>query len=115
MPSSPRRSLRNCTFDNVIFDNDRFTSTRGRLQTRTTFAGAIAPFIDGKIFREFVDANDLTVRSGMGFSWIINEKRGAWGRVEGGLGGGAGGGSLLSAWVDLGDVRDWGLRSGFRF
>ena len=103
------------TFGNVAFDNDRFTSTRGRLQARATFAGAIAPFIDGKIFREFGDANDLTVRSGMGFSRIVDEKRGTWGRIEGGLGGGAGGGPLLSAWVDLGDVRGWGLRGGFRF
>ena len=74
-----------------------------------------APFIDGKLFREFGDAADLTVRSGTLSSTLVDAKRGTWGRLEAGIGGGAGGGPLPSAFVDLGDVRGWGLRGGFRF
>jgi hypothetical protein len=102
-------------FGNVSFDNDRFTSTRGRVQARATFAGTLAPFIDGKVFREFGDANEVTVGSGALRAAIEDERRGTWARVEGGLGGGVGGGPLISGWVDLGDVRGWGVRGGFRF
>jgi hypothetical protein len=110
-----RSRIDDYSFGNVTFDNDRHTSTRGRLQARATFAGAIAPFIDGKIFREFGDAGDVVVRSGNLNSTIVDAKRGTWGRLEAGIGGGAGGGPLLSGWVDLGDVRGWGVRGGFRF
>lgn len=102
-------------FGNLTFDNDRYTSTRGRLQARASFAGAVAPFVDGKIFREFNDGPDQTVRSGTLSTDLVDQKRGTWGRVEAGIGGGAGGGPLLSAWVDVGDVRGWGIRGGFRF
>jgi hypothetical protein len=91
------------------------TSTRGRLQARASFAGTLAPFIDAKVFREFGDENELTLRSGVASSTVADGKRGTWARLEGGIGGGAGGGPLLSAFVDLGDVRGWGLRGGFRF
>ena len=67
------------------------------------------------MFREFGDAADVTVRSGALSTNLIDQKRGTWGRVEAGIGGGAGGGPLLSAFVGLGDVRGWGLRGGFRF
>ncbi|WP_426266450.1 hypothetical protein [Sphingomonas sp. LHG3443-2] len=110
-----RSRLDDYNFGNLSFESDRYNSTRGRLQARASFAGAIAPFIDGKIFREFGDAADLTVRSGTLSSNLVDEKRGTWGRIEAGIGGGAGGGPLLSAFVDLGDVRGWGLRGGFRF
>ncbi|UUR06976.1 hypothetical protein [Sphingomonas glaciei] len=102
-------------FGNLSFDNDRYTSTRGRLQARASFAAPIAPFIDGKVFHEFGDASDLVVRSGALTTGLVDQKRGTWGRIEAGIGGGAGGGPLLSAFVDLGDVRGWGVRGGFRF
>nr|WP_314445870.1 hypothetical protein [uncultured Sphingomonas sp.] len=110
-----RSRIDDYNFGNLTFDNDRYTSTRGRLQARASFAGAIAPFIDGKIFREFGDESELTVRSGALTTGLVDEKRGTWGRIEAGIGGGAGGGPLLSAFVDLGDVKGWGLRGGFRF
>lgn len=103
------------SFGNVNFDDAGYKSTRGRLQARATFAGAIAPFVDGKIFHEFSDNNAITVSSGNLVGEIDDGKRGTWGRVEAGLGGGAGGGPLLSAWVDVGNVRGWGIRGGFRF
>ena len=102
-------------FGNVDFSGQRHTSTRGRFQARASFAGALAPFIDGKLFQEFGDANDLSVRSGLLTSSIDDQKRGTWGRVETGIGGGAGGGPLISGWVDLGDVKGYGVRGGFRF
>ena len=102
-------------FGNVNFDGQRHTSTRGRLQARASFAGTLAPFIDGKLFREFGDANDVFVRSGALTSTIEDQKRGTWGRIEAGLGGGAGGGPLFSGFVDLGDVKGYGVRGGFRF
>ncbi|GAA4029120.1 hypothetical protein GCM10022281_05310 [Sphingomonas rosea] len=103
------------SFGGVFFDNRTNTSTRGRLQARATFAGVIAPFVDGKVFHEFSDPADLRVASGSLSSDFADSKRGTWGRVEAGIGGGAGGGPLLSAWVDFGDVKGWGLRGGFRF
>lgn len=110
-----RSRIDDYSFGNLSFDNDRYTSTRGRLQARASFAAPIAPFIDGKVFHEFGDASDLVVRSGALTTGLVDQKRGTWGRIEAGIGGGAGGGPLLSAFVDLGDVRGWGLRGGFRF
>lgn len=110
-----RSKIDDYTFGNIAFDNERFTSTRGRLQARASFAGKLAPFVDGKLFHEFGDNNETTIRSGAFSETIADGKRGTWARLEAGIGGGAGGGPLLSGWMDLGDVKGWGVRGGFRF
>lgn len=110
-----RNRVEDYSFGNVDFDNDRFTSKRGRIQARASFAGTLAPFVDAKLFHEFSNNNELTISSGTLSSTVDDAKRGTWGRLEAGLGGGAGGGPLLSGWVDLGDVKGYGVRGGFRF
>jgi trimeric autotransporter adhesin len=55
------------------------------------------------------------VRSGSNSSFLDGNQKGTWGRVEAGIGGGTGGGPIVSAWADFGDTRGYGLRAGFRF
>ena len=100
---------------NIAFDNDTETSMRGRIGARLGWSGHLAPFVDGKLFHEFKGDSDVDVGSGALAERIEGRGRGTWGRLEAGLGAGAGGGPLLSGWVDLGDVKGWGLRGGFRF
>ena len=99
----------------IDFDAESRTSTRGRLGIRAGWAGMYAPFIDAKLFREFSGDNDIHVSSGTLVDTISARGRGTWGRIEAGLGGAAGGGPLLSIWTDIGDVKGWGVRGGFRF
>lgn len=97
------------------FDTDTFTSQRGRLGVRASFAGAIAPFVDAKVFHEFKNDNAVLIGSGALGSELVDAKRGTWGRFEAGVGGGARYGFMLSGWVEVGDSKGWGVRGGFRF
>lgn len=102
-------------FGNIQFDDDSFKSLRGRVGARAGFAGKLAPFVEAKLFREFKGDNDVTVTSGSLVDTLEGEGRGTWVRLEGGIGGGQGGGPLITGWADLGDVKGFGLRGGFRF
>lgn len=91
------------------------TSMRGRIGARLGWSGMLAPYVEAKLFHEFKGDSDVEVGSGSLIDRIEGRGRGTWARLEGGLGAGAGGGPLFSAWMDLGDVKGWGLRGGFRF
>lgn len=106
-----RTRLDDFTTGNINFDNDRFTSYRGRVGARLTFDGAYAPFIDGKVYHEFKGDGDVNLGSGSLLERIEGRGRGTWGRIEAGVAGNG----MLSAWVDVGDVKGWGVRAGFRF
>lgn len=99
----------------IDFDADSRTSTRGRIGVRAGWTGQYAPFVDAKLFHDFRGDNDIEVRSGSLIDTISARGRGTWGRLEAGVGGAVGGGPLLSVWTDLGDVKGWGIRGGFRF
>ncbi|MBA3512510.1 hypothetical protein [Sphingomonas sp.] len=103
------------TTGNIAFDNDSETSLRGRIGARLGWSGSYNPYVDAKLFHEFNGDSDVEVRSGSLVDRIEGRGRGTWGRLEAGLGAGAGGGPLFSAFIDLGDVKGWGLRGGFRF
>ena len=75
----------------------------------------LAPYVGATLFHEFGNDEEITLTSGPLTDVIERRGRGTWTRLEAGLGGGAGGGPLLSVWTDLGDVKGWGLRAGFRF
>ncbi|MCY7270591.1 MAG: autotransporter domain-containing protein, partial [Sphingomonas bacterium] len=113
--SHVRTKLDDFTAGFIDFSPDRMTSTRGRLGARLGWSGSWAPFIDAKLFHEFSGDSDIQVGSGLLVDSFERTGRGTWARLEGGIGGGAGGGPLLSAWGDFGDVKGWGLRAGFRF
>ncbi|MFL6733026.1 MAG: autotransporter outer membrane beta-barrel domain-containing protein, partial [Sphingomicrobium sp.] len=98
----------------IDFDSDSFTSTRGRLGARLGWSGDWAPFVGAKLFHEFGDDDDITVGNGLLSDTIGARAHGTWARLEGGLGG-ATGRPLLSGWVDVGDVKGFGVRAGFRF
>ena len=106
-----RTRLNDFTTGNVSFDNSKFDSLRGRAGARLTWDGAIAPFIDAKVFNEFRGDSDVRLGNGSLLDMITTEGRGTWGRLEAGLAGNG----MISAWVDLGDVKGWGVRAGFRF
>ena len=106
-----RTRMDDFTTGNIAFDNDSNTSLRGRIGARFGWSGDAAPFIDGRVFHEFNGDGETTVRSGLLNDQIELRGRGTWGRIEAGFGGRG----LLSAWVDLGDVRGYGARLGFRF
>ena len=107
-----RSRLDTFDFGNITFDADRMTSLRGRVHARATFAGEVAPFIEVRGFHEFRGNNSYQLQSGSIFSTLDGSGKGTWARLEAGI---AAGGPLISAWVDLGDVRGYGLRAGFRF
>lgn len=106
-----RTRLNDFTTGNINFDNSKFDSLRGRAGARLTWDGAIAPFIDAKVFKEFRGDSDVIIGSGSLTDSIYSRGRGTWGRLEAGVAGNG----MLSAWVDLGDVKGWGVRAGFRF
>ena len=106
-----RTRLDDFTTGNINFDNDKFNSYRGRAGARLTFDGAYAPFIDGKVYHEFKGDGDVNLGSGSLLDRIDGRGRGTWGRIEAGVAGAG----MLSAWVDVGDVKGWGVRAGFRF
>ena len=106
-----RTHLNDFTTGNINFDSSKFDSLRGRAGVRLTWDGAITPFIDAKVFNEFRGDNDVRLGSGALFDTISGRGRGTWGRLEAGLAGNA----MVSAWVDVGDVKGWGGRVGFRF
>ena len=106
-----RTRLDDFTTGNINFVNDKFTSYRGRAGARLTFDGAYAPFIDGKVYREFKGDGDVILGSGSLLDRIGGRGRGTWGRIEAGVAGAG----MISAWVDVGDVKGWGVRAGFRF
>ncbi|HEX8412533.1 MAG TPA: autotransporter domain-containing protein, partial [Sphingomicrobium sp.] len=109
-----RTTLDNFTAGFIDFESDRFTSTRGRIGARLGWAGDWAPFVGAKLFREFGDDNDILVGSGSLSDTITGRGHGTWGKIEAGLGG-ASGRPLLSGWVNVGDVKGFGVRAGFRF
>ena len=113
--SHVRTKLDDFTAGFIDFSPDRMTSTRGRLGARLGWSGSWAPFIDAKLFHEFSGDSDIQVGSGLLSDSFERHGRGTWARLEGGIGGGTGGGPLLTAWGEFGDVRGWGLRAGFRF
>ena len=98
----------------IEFGKGRNESLRGRIGARLAWTTGLGPFIDAKILHEFDGDSRMTVGSGSLLDRLDGRGRGTWGRLEGGLAGGAGGGPLLSAWVNLGDVRGWGVRAGYR-
>ena len=100
---------------NIAFDPDTATSLRGRVGARLGWGGHFAPFVQGTLFHEFRGDNGIDVRSGNLLDTMGRDGRGTWGRFEAGLGGGTGGGPILSVWTDVGDVTGWGVRAGFRF
>jgi len=96
---------------NISFDNSKFESLRGRAGARLTWDGNFAPFIDAKVYREFRGDSDVGIGSGLLSDTLDSRGRGTWGRIEAGVAGNG----MLSAWVDVGDVKGWGVRAGFRF
>jgi outer membrane autotransporter protein len=111
-----RTSLDAFEASNFRFDLDRGESLRGRAGVRIAGTGSIAPYLDLKVFHEFMDGNALTVESG-GYSLAFDDSRkGTWFRGELGLTGAPGeSGGFVSAWIERGEVKGYGLRLGFRF
>jgi hypothetical protein len=113
--SHVRSKLDDFTAGNITFDSGAATSLRGRFGTRLAWSGDWAPFVAATAFHEFKGDDDIVLTSGTSSDSFGRRGRGTWARLEGGLGGGAAGGPLLSVWGDFGDVKGWGLRAGFRF
>jgi hypothetical protein len=99
----------------IAFEDGRTKSLRGRVGARMTWTGNLGPFVEAKLFHEFDGDSSYRVGSGALIDRLAGPGRGTWGRLEGGLAGGAVGGPLLSAWIDVGNVRGWGVRAGYRF
>jgi hypothetical protein len=99
----------------ISFEDGRSESLRGRVGARMAWTGSLGPFVDAKLFHEFQGDSQYRIGSGTLSDRLDGRGRGTWGRIEAGLAGRAGGGPLLSAWLDVGDVRGWGARAGYRF
>ena len=113
--SHVRTKVDSFNFGLIDFGRGRIKSLRGRVGARLAWTGNLGPFVDAKLFHEFEGESSTRVGSGSLLDRLEGRGRGTWGRLEAGLAGAAGGGPLLSAWADLGDVRGWGVRAGYRF
>jgi hypothetical protein len=100
----------------IGFDFDRVKSLRGNLSARAGFGnGPFAPFVEAKLFHEFENDRDLNLLSGTAFDTVEGDGRGTWGRIEAGIGAQNSSGPILAAWGDIGDVKGFGVKAGWRF
>lgn len=98
------------------FSYDGAESMRGRLGARIILPQTLGAFVGVKAFHEFKKDNEaLFITSGTTTGALLPDPRGTTIRVEGGLGGDAKGGPLLTVWGDFGDSKGLGVRAGFRF
>jgi outer membrane autotransporter protein len=98
------------------FSYDDAESMRGRLGVRMILPQAMGAFVGVKVFHEFKeDSEALTITSGTTTGTLLPDPRGTTFRVEGGLGGDANGGPVVTVWGDFGDSKGLGVRAGFRF
>jgi outer membrane autotransporter protein len=98
----------------IDFDPGSLKSTRGTLAARATLDQSLSPFAEVKLSHEFEGDSRLTLGSGGVGDDLEARGSGTWARFEAGIGG-QGPGPVISAWGELGDVKGWGLRAGFRF
>lgn len=104
------------TLYGATFSYDDAESMRGRLGARMIFPQAMGAFVGVKAFHEFKKDNEaLFITSGTTTGTLLPDPRGTTFRVEGGLGGDAKGGPILTVWGDFGDSKGLGVRAGFRF
>jgi len=100
-------------FGGIGYDFDRAKSLRGRFGARVETDTGI--FVDGKVFHEFRDHNTLTLVSGAEIDDLEAEGRGTWFRGEVGYGRPHSSGPIAALWGELGDVKGFGAKLGFRF
>ena len=104
------------TLYGATFSYEGAESMRGRLGARMIFPQAWGAFVGVKAFHEFKKDNEaLIITSGTTTGALLPDPRGTTFRVEGGLGGDAKGGPVLTVWGDFGDSKGLGVRAGFRF
>lgn len=99
------------------FDFDKAESLRGRLGVRLGGQGSgFQPYLDAKVLHEFKGGNDASFTSGGFTQRFADGNKGTWFRGEVGLAGAADRfGGFVSAFGEVGDVRGYGLRAGFRW
>lgn len=111
-----KTSIDPTTLYGATFSYDGAESMRGRLGARMIFPQAMGAFVGVKVFHEFKeDSEGLTITSGSNNGTLLPDPRGTTFRVEGGLGGDARGGPVVTVWGDFGDSKGLGARVGFRF
>ena len=114
--SHVRTKLDDFSIAGLNYDFDSMTSTRGRVGVRATGNGPVSPFVDVRAYHEFSGDGDVRLSDGVDAYRLNAEGRGTWARIEAGIGGPASGlAPMVSAWVDLGDVKGFGGRGSFRF
>lgn len=99
------------------FDFEKAESLRGRLGVRLGGQGSgFQPYLDAKVLHEFKGGNDASFTSGGFTQRFADGNKGTWFRGEVGLAGAANRfGGFVSAFGEVGDVRGYGLRAGFRW
>lgn len=114
--SHVRTKLDDFTVAGLNYDYDNISSTRGRVGVRATGNGPISPFFDARVYHEFSGDGDLDLGDGIDAYRLRADGRGTWARFEAGVGGPASGlAPMVSAWIDIGDVKGFGGRGSFRF
>ena len=114
--SHVRTRIDDFSLGGLTYDYDRFTSTRGRIGGRVTGNGPMSLFLDGRVYHEFSGDGDVRLADGIDTYRLRADGRGTWARIEAGIGGPANGlAPMISAWVDVGDVKGFGGRGSFRF
>jgi hypothetical protein len=110
-----RNRIHDFSADGIAYDFDTSKSLRGRLGVRAELSGRPGLFAAAKLYHEFKGDSDVRLSSGAETDTIEVDGRGTWGRVEAGFGSRMKLAPMLSAWVDVGDVRGVGLKAGIRF
>ena len=99
--------------EGITYDYDSLTSLRGQLGARLTFGGPWAPFVEPKLYHEFGTRSELLLASASTADSVRVADQSTWGRLEGGFGS-QGSGVSISGWVEMGDIRGFGIEAGVR-
>ena len=108
-----RSKLDKSAVDGTSIDPENQTSVRGRIGGRVQFGGALRPFVQAQLFRDFGEETDLAVSMGEFAEKLSAPVRRTWGRLEAGVG--IIGHAKISGWAEFGDRKGWGLRAGLNF
>lgn len=110
-----RTSIDSFSAEGIDYNFDRIESFRGSLDARAEFgSGKVVPFLNVRLLQEFNGASKLTLASGDEVDDVKAKGGRTWARLEAGLSG-KGSGPLLSGWAEIGEVRGFGVRGGWRF
>lgn len=111
-----RTTIDSFSAEGIDYDYRSTKSLRGSLDARAELElGSVMPFLSARLLREFDGDGSLALASGLETDSVELDGKRTWLKLEAGISGGKAFGPNLSAWAELGDVKGFGVRAGWRF